>query len=797
MASTRQLPPWTPPTRHNVELPPLKVLNSFTKTKDAFIPADPTGKSVSWYVCGPTVYDDAHLGHARNYVSTDILRRIMKDYFGFQVKFVMNITDIDDKIILRARQQHLLSIFKEQHGAVNGAVLKDVIEATESAFTWYIERNLPLLEPGTSSANFSTNLLTAYKQILDSSALTEGEAKIKLAIKTATSAAGVIQTPPASLSEFYHQADDVLLLHLDSLHGLTIDPQNHGIFASLAKKFEIRFFEDMERLNVLTPDVITRVSDYVEQVVSFIEKVISNGFAYATSDGSVYFDINAFEKAGHFYARLEPWSRNDKQLQDDGEGALSKTSTATKHSDSDFALWKASKAGEPAWASPWGHGRPGWHVECSVMASEVIGEVMDLHLSGVDLKFPHNDNELAQSTAYWSRKGEGSAPWVNYFLHIGHLGIQGLKMSKSLKNFRTCREALESDWNPRSLRVAFLLNAWQDPVELGDELLASALAWESKLENIFLKAIDVTRWPSGTAPTQSDKEVLDSLQNAKDDLDAALCDSFNTPAAMRAISTLVAKVNTVDSLADDTFLSVARWITRMVVIFGLDVDGDLSDTERIGWSGVRIPKAAVPFVYPLSELRDTVRQQARSNLDHDSLTELVEKNCANITQSTNSNDASSQPFRDVLETFHEQIKSLTISKAPAKEFLALCDQLRDTQLPKIGIYIEDRPSLPAMVRPLNRSLAVELEQRKAASDAKNVEAQAKRDAEELKKRQKEEKAKVSHFDLFRIPEYSEWDDQGIPTKDDEGKEVTKSQRKKLVKEWERQKKRHEEWREKG
>jgi cysteinyl-tRNA synthetase len=165
----------------------------------------------------------------------------------------------------------------------------------------------------------------------------------------------------------------------------------------------------------------------------------------------------------------------------------------------------------------------------------------------------------------------------------------------------------------------------------------------------------------------------------------------------------------------------------------------------------------------------------------------------NITQSTNSDDASSQPFRDVLETFHKQIKSLTTSKAPAKEFLALCDQVRDIQLPKIGIYIEDRQSLPAMVRPLNRSLAAELEQRKAASNAKIAEAQAKRDAEELKKKQIEEKAEVSHFDLFRTPEFSEWDDQGIPTKDQEGKEVTKSQRKKLVKEWERQKKRHEEW----
>ena len=150
----------------------------------------------------------------------------MNDYFGFQVNFVMNITDIDDKIILRARQQHLLSIFKEQHGAVDGPVSKDVMEATQSAFAWYIERNLPLFGPGTNSANLSTNLSMAYKQILDGSALTEAEGKIKMAIKTATSAASVIQTPLPSLSEFYRQADDVLLPHLDCLHGSSIDPQD-------------------------------------------------------------------------------------------------------------------------------------------------------------------------------------------------------------------------------------------------------------------------------------------------------------------------------------------------------------------------------------------------------------------------------------------------------------------------------------------------------------------------------------------------------------------------------------------
>lgn len=304
---------------------------------------------------------DAHLGHARNYVSTDVLRRIMKDYFGFQVKFVVNVTDIDDKIILRARQQYLLGRFKEKHNKE----IEEVIETTSEAFKWYIQKNLPLLPADTPPETFSTNISAVYQRVLDGLALEgeapgEKEAKIKMAIKTASSAAQAIQTPPATLPEFYSLSADVLLPYLDAMQGSTIDPQNHEIFASLAKRFENRFFEDMESLNVLPPDVITRVSEYVPQVVSFVEKIISNGFGYVDASGSVYFDIDSFEKAGHFYARLEPWNRNDKDLLADGEGALSKATTAVKRNESDFALWKASKPGEPSWPSPWSLGRPGW-----------------------------------------------------------------------------------------------------------------------------------------------------------------------------------------------------------------------------------------------------------------------------------------------------------------------------------------------------------------------------------------------------------------------------------------------------
>lgn len=175
--------------------------------------------------------------------------------------------------------------------------------------------------------------------------------------------------------------------------------------------------EDVRALNCLDPDVVTRVTDYGQQIVDFVSKIEKNKFAYATSDGSVYFDINAFEKAGNKYARLEPWNVGNKELQAEGEGALIEK-TSEKRSEADFALWKSSKPGEPSWPSPWGNGRPGWHIECSAMASDVIGPKIDIHSGGIDLAFPHHDNELAQSEAYWvsSDHSHGPHQWVNYFL---------------------------------------------------------------------------------------------------------------------------------------------------------------------------------------------------------------------------------------------------------------------------------------------------------------------------------------------------------------------------------------------
>ncbi|KAK1238983.1 hypothetical protein MKX08_006044 [Trichoderma sp. CBMAI-0020] len=745
----RKQPPWIPPKTHlDAQLPQLKIYNSLTRNNDDFVPADPTGKMVTWYGCGPTVYEDAHLGHAKNYVSSDIIRRIMKDYFGFRVKFVMNTTDIDDKIILQGRRKYLLARFKQEHAAEDDSVIDSVLAETKAAFRHYIERNLPSLPSHTSPEAFSEATDKVYEEkpelssladaatVKQSQAVTVADLLLRAHIGTVRSAAEALRAP-GKLSDFFAKTDDILLPYLDALHGADIDSNNHEIYLELTQNFEHRFFEDMNALNVLPPDQLTRVTEYVPQIVRFVEKIVANGFGYACPDGSVYFDIDSFEKAGHSYSWLEPWNKNDRVLQADGEGSLSK-GKLMKRSESDFALWKASKPGEPAWPSPWGHGRPGWHIECSAMASDAIGKTIDIHSGGVDLRFPHHDNELAQSEAYWSTP-DCHVQWTNYFIHIGQLRIRGLKMSKSLKNYTTIRAFLsQKEWSARSLRICFLLVPWQDGIEVTDELMKATVSWEGKLNNFFLKSLDVEKHLSPeTAKMQElgigDQQLLSALAKAKADVDTALCDSFNTSAVMRILSDLITEFNSAGALSGQTVILLAHRI----------VSGGQAST--------------FPSSTPVAE--------------------------------------SSKPYDQVLQQFRTNVKELAAQQAPGKDLLALCDQLRDVHLWDLGIYLEDRNNFqPALVRPLDKLL---IEARAEQESDRTAKAKAKLE-QEIKEAERDrelcERAMVDPLLMFRTPEYLKWDKNGIPTVDAAGNAVSKNKHKKLAREWEKQKKRHEEWR---
>ena len=316
--------PSSPPAAGRAPAPSL--YNSLTQRVEPLPPTrDPnTGalRRLTWYSCGPTVYDSTHLGHARSYVSTDVLRRVLGDVFGYRVHFVLGMTDVDDKIIQRAWD--------------NG-------------------------EPA----------------------------------------------------------------------------------ATLARRCEAEFMEDLDVLGVLPPCVVTRVTEHIPEIIDYVANIMRNGHAYQLDDG-VYFDVASL---GERYAReLGPAEAREAEairgeVVQEAAGAADVV-PGGKRDRRDFALWKKLDMDNHAknsvsWDSPWGAGRPGWHIECSAMTHAVLGSRFDLHSGGIDLCFPHHCNEVAQAQAF-NQQDE----WVSSFLHTGHLYIEGRKMSKSLKNFITVRDML-------------------------------------------------------------------------------------------------------------------------------------------------------------------------------------------------------------------------------------------------------------------------------------------------------------------------------------------------------------------
>ncbi|EGX51545.1 hypothetical protein AOL_s00054g244 [Orbilia oligospora ATCC 24927] len=779
-------PPWRSPAANNMRIAApeaeLKIYNSLTRSKTTFYPIDVVGKKVTWYCCGPTVYDAGHLGHARNYVTTDVLRRVLEGYFGYDVQFVQNVTDIDDKIILRARQSHLFGIYQKEHPSIDPEVLEEVTKAWQK----YLLKNFPESEatPSTFVAWASTTypkLIAADGTIISNDSLEElsgddleKEAKVKMHLKTLYTASASLTSPAATPELFYTAVRDILAPYLDSLHGASVtDPK---VFRETAAYWERHFNEDMARLNVLPPTVTTRVSEFVPENVDFVDKLVKKGFAYPTTDGSVYFDVQAYRASGHHYAKLKPWDASSTSLLEDGEGAL--TSQTGKKNSGDFALWKSSKPGEPGWDSPWGKGRPGWHIECSVMCSEVLGPNVDIHSGGIDLAFPHHDNEIAQSEAYWDPctaadglQGAEKHQWVNYFLHMGHLSIAGAKMSKSLKNFVSIREALGrgGGWTSRRLRIVFLMGSWKDGIEIREGNINEAKGFEATLNKFFtnvrsLAAEEEEREKKGENIEQlftaRERALYKEFDSAKLNYHLALCDSINTANAIVAILDIVSKANiyigsSEGYLSVATLSTIARWVTKQVHTFGLD--SQPFSSARIGWGDESVATGeadketiAMPYVRVLSSFRDSVRAVA-----------MQEK-----------------------------------ATPAGKTLLQLCDKVRNDDLPVLGVSLDDREGGAALVKFVSAEqlLAEKREKEEKAAERERNKEELRRQKEKLEL-EKLEKGKLSPFVMFKeregSSEFSEWDEEGIPTKDKDGEPVAKSRGKTLKKQWAAQKKAHE------
>lgn len=779
-------PPWKAPEQppDSAERPRLKIYNSLTRTKNEFVPIDWKNNNVNWYACGPTVYDDSHLGHARNYVTTDIIRRILRDYFGFNLKFVMNITDIDDKIIIRGRQRHLLGQFKQSKLDIP----EDPKNVRRAALKAYLKKNVTDVPADSNLEAIEKAVTESRRKIPSGGAISDQDAKFLMHTKTvllAVRAVSALEAQSDVPQQDLDSLDDVIMPYLDKLFGASVN--RHDVWTKLTALYEQRFMEDMRALNVLDPDEIVRVTEYGPQIVDFVERIQQNKFAYAT-EGDVYFDIGAFEAANNNYARLEPWNRNDTSLQADGEGALTEAK-AGKRGAADFALWKSSKPGEPSWPSPWGLGRPGWHIECSAMAFDKLGSQIDIHSGGIDLAFPHHDNELAQSEAYWADHCDGHQhQWVNYFLHMGHLSISGSKMSKSLKNFTTIRTALQStEWTSRSLRIVFLLGAWRDGIEITPSSIREASAMEDKINNFFLNANELLASTPAQSGVTDDEFLTAALDKAKADTNRFLSDSFATKPVMDTISNLIttyndqaskSKVNTSSTRA------IAQWITQMVNIFGLNGTAG-PDDPTIGWSGLSVPEYAVPILTALSRKRDMLRTKAKSGLSQADL-EPVPYPRRNSPESDVDQEA---PFKKVLADFNHDLTNLHSSSSLEKDILNLTDRLRDVDLFSLNVYLEDREGQSALIRPVTKEL-------RAAKEEQEERARQKQKAKEEREKEaasKADKGRLNHRDMFRTEDYSAWDEEGLPTHEKGGEEVTKSKRKKLQKDWERQKKLHEAW----
>jgi cysteinyl-tRNA synthetase len=410
----------------------LKLFNTLSRSVQAFVPLDPAGKRVGMYCCGPTVYDFAHIGNWRTFVFADLVRRYL-EFTGYAVQHVMNITDVEDKIIRRVRET---------------------------------------------------------------------------------------QTP----------------------------------LRDYTGKFEAAFLEDLKALNCRLPHTTPRATEHIPAIIALIEKLIARGIAYQAADGSVYFSIEKYRGCGCSYGRLVKLNFEELRV---GERVAS--DEYEKESLADFALWKARvpEDGEVFWPSPWGEGRPGWHIECSAMSMQVLGTSFDLHLGGEDLMFPHHEDEIAQS------EGATGQPFVKHWMHGAFLLVEGKKMSKSLGNFFTLRDLLAKGFAAREVRYLLLTAHYRETFNFTLDGLAGARPALGRID----ECVGRLRELAGQAPAPNPHDVS-TLQR----FTTALDDDLNISAAWAVVFDWVRDTNR--QLADGKLapaaagVELATW-ERMDCVLGI------------------------------------------------------------------------------------------------------------------------------------------------------------------------------------------------------------------------------------
>ncbi|HEX7653633.1 MAG TPA: cysteine--tRNA ligase [Verrucomicrobiae bacterium] len=379
----------------------LKLYNTLLRSVQEFVPLDPQKQQVGMYCCGPTVYDFAHIGNWRTFVFADMVRRAL-EFSGYQVKHVMNITDVEDKIIKRVRENQ------------------------------------------------------------------------------------------TTLREF-------------------------------TGKYETAFLDDLKALGCRAPHVTPRATEHIPEIIAIIEKLVARGVAYQAPDKSVYFSIDKYRGCGCKYGQLL-----NLNLEEMRTGERVASDEYEKESVADFALWKARvpEDGQVFWPSPWGEGRPGWHIECSAMSIKALGETFDLHLGGEDLKFPHHEDEIAQS------EGATGKPFVKYWLHGAHLLVEGKKMSKSLGNFFTLRDLLAKGFTGREIRFLLLSSHYRETFNFTLDGLTGKKAALTRIDECVGKLREL----AGATTASPSPKLIQAFTEA-------LADDLNMSAAWGSVFEWVSETN--------------------------------------------------------------------------------------------------------------------------------------------------------------------------------------------------------------------------------------------------------------